>query len=301
MRLDIVKSDDNAREKVRAMLRAFNAPFAENFADYSFHISENGEIIAGIVAIGVCDALEIEFLFVNAAHRGKRLGSRLIRHVERLAAADGRKRALLNTYSYQAVGFYEKLGYTRLFAIDPCFGKHSQHYFIKELGVDDMRNITFETFTESDIPELTAIMTRSFDADSMLHLGVPGGPPGYNDGSFLRKWGIEEGADHYKILLDGATIGAVILFIRAAEHMAFLGTIFIDSELQEKGIGAEIWQLVEQKYPEIFEWHTETPMFSRRNHNFYVNKLGFHVVRIDNPKDMHAGSFVMIKKVKGWN
>ena len=40
-----------------------------------------------------------------------------------------------------------------------------------------------------------------------------------------------------------------------------------------------------------------TPIFSRRNHNFYVNKCGFHVVRIEKPKDLEEGSFILEKKI----
>ena len=40
---------------------------------------------------------------------------------------------------------------------------------------------------EDDIFLLTPIMTKAFDTDSILHLGKVGGPPGYNDGTFLRK------------------------------------------------------------------------------------------------------------------
>jgi hypothetical protein len=50
-------------------------------------------------------------------------------------------------------------------------------------------NLVFEKAGEGDIPELTRVMTRAFDDDAQKHLGIEkGGPPGYDDGEFFRKW-----------------------------------------------------------------------------------------------------------------
>ena len=39
-------------------------------------------------------------------------------------------------------------------------------------------------------------------------------------------------------------------------------------------------------YPDVKTWRTETPLCSRRDLNFYINKLGFMAYRIDDPTDM---------------
>ena len=39
--------------------------------------------------------------------------------------------------------------------------------------------------------------------------------------------------------------------------------------------------------------------YSRRNHNFYVNKYGFHVVKINNPMDELQSSFILEKVMRG--
>lgn len=36
-------------------------------------------------------------------------------------------------------------------------------------------------------------------------------------------------------------------------------------------------------YPNAKVWRTETPLCSKRNLNFYINKLGFMAYRIDEP------------------
>lgn len=157
-----------------------------------------------------------------------------------------------------------------------------------------MEQILFEKMMGEDIPQLTQIMKRSFDKDSIEFLGHPGGPPGYDTGEFLRKYGTENSdSTAFKIVRDGEAIGAVILWITPEQNNQ-LGCLFVDSESQDKGLGIRIWRMIEEMYPETKTWMTETPAFTKRNHNFYINKCGFHVIRIDNPKSIEA-SYIMRK------
>ena len=68
--------------------------------DFSFHIEDGGRIVAGIVAESTMDTLEIAFLFVDEAYRGRGLGKQLLLHVEDEAKRKGMRRVLLNTYKY---------------------------------------------------------------------------------------------------------------------------------------------------------------------------------------------------------
>ena len=129
----ILKSSGADCEYIHARLREYNREYYGEVTDYGFHIQKNGRIVAGIVAYGTFDTLEVEFLFVEEDCRQEGLGRKLLTHAENAARGAGLKRVLLNTYSYQAPGFYEKLGYTELFRIEPCFGPHSQHFFMKAL------------------------------------------------------------------------------------------------------------------------------------------------------------------------
>lgn len=63
-------------------------------------------------------------------------------------------------------------------------------------------------------------------------------------------------------------------------------------------MGLEVWEKVEAMYPDTKVWHTDTPMFSHRNHHFYVNKCGFHIVKIENPKDRNGGTYIFEKQMK---
>ena len=82
------------------------------------------------------------------------------------------------------------------------------------------QDLTFEEFTEEDIPELTGVMTRAFDDDAQRHLGKErGGPPGYDNGDFFREWlfGYEETVG-YKVLSDNKAIGAIIVWLLEGGH-----------------------------------------------------------------------------------
>lgn len=131
--MEIKPSSDAAKEYIHSQLQRYNANYMTEFRDYSFHMEESETIIAGIVAESVGDTVEVEFLYVDEAFRGRGLGARLLRRVEEEAKKDGMSRILLNTYSFQAPGFYEKMTYRKLFEISPCFGAQRQFYFIKEL------------------------------------------------------------------------------------------------------------------------------------------------------------------------
>ena len=145
MEFQIRKSAESDSDAVHQQLRGYNRRFMRESCDYSYHISEQGMIVAGIVASSVLDALEVEYLFVDEAYRGRGLGGRLLEHVERLAAEHGIRRVLLNTYSFQAPDFYRKCGYKQLFAIDPCFGGFTQFFFCKELESGQHRAIQQES------------------------------------------------------------------------------------------------------------------------------------------------------------
>lgn len=161
--------------------------------------------------------------------------------------------------------------------------------------METYHGIEFEKITQDDVMDMTEIMKRAFDEDTKRHLGKEcGGPSGYDNGDFITKWYLNSGADAFKILKDGKLIGGINVFINE-NNENFLGNIFLDPQYQDKGYGTIIWEYIELKYPKTKKWITDTPGFSKRNHNFYVNKCGFKVVRIENPKDKYEESYCLEK------
>ncbi len=131
--MQLLKSTSEQNDDIHQRLRAYNRRYMRDFRDFSFHVEDDGRMVAGIVAGSTFRTVEVEFLFVDEDFRGRGLGSALLRKVEEDARAAGMEHVLLNTYSFQAPGFYRKMGYTQLFAIDPCLGEYAQHFFWKDL------------------------------------------------------------------------------------------------------------------------------------------------------------------------
>lgn len=109
----VIKPAGEAGEAaVHAGLRAYNRTFVSDTADLSLVVEdEAGQIIGG------CDAF--------------RMGE--LAQLEQDAARQGAKRLELNTFGFQAPGFYEKLGYRRFGAVEPAVGEYGHYFYVKEL------------------------------------------------------------------------------------------------------------------------------------------------------------------------
>lgn len=78
----------------------------------------NGELVGGLRAYVFLNWLRIDVLWVAEASRGQRLGTRLLAEAERRATELGAHGAALETFEWQARGFYLKQGYEEYGRID---------------------------------------------------------------------------------------------------------------------------------------------------------------------------------------
>jgi GNAT superfamily N-acetyltransferase len=143
-------------------------------------------------------------------------------------------------------------------------------------------SLEFAVISEEDIHSLTPVMTRAFDDDAQRHLGQErGGPDGYDNGDFFRKWlfGYQE-TDGYKVMINDEIVGGAIVWILPDGHN-IVGNIFVDPSLQDQGIGTEIWEFIEARYPQTKSWRLGTPKWAKKNHHFYESKCGFERVESD--------------------
>ncbi len=159
--------------------------------------------------------------------------------------------------------------------------------------------LTYRPFKPEDVAPLTRIMKAAFDEDSRRHTDqAEGGPPGYDNGAFLRKWALNRAASSFVVEIGGKAIGAFIVWIRPNREN-ILGNIFVDPALQDRGLGVAIWRWIEARYPDTRVWKTETPTFSKRNLHFYRDKCGFEVTGQDNSNDPPGGSTHFTKRMPG--
>jgi GNAT superfamily N-acetyltransferase len=62
------------------------------------------------------------------------LGKRLLEAAEKRALAQGCRQALVDTFDFQAPGFYERQGYELFGALDGFAGKYRRLYYRKRLA-----------------------------------------------------------------------------------------------------------------------------------------------------------------------
>ncbi len=155
--------------------------------------------------------------------------------------------------------------------------------------------ISFARFAPGDVAPMTRVMKAAFDADSLMHRGVEDGPPGYDDGAFLKKYALDPRCDAYVIHVDDTPMGVAIVIPETAPGEYLLDCLFLDPACHGRGIGTEVWRAIERMYPNARVWRTETPLASVRNLNFYINKCGFMAYRINDAAHYENASVCFVK------
>ena len=95
--------------------------------------SDTTPIVGGLYGSTLFSYLRVDLLFVPNRCAATVL-RRLMAEAEAEALRRGCHAASLDTYSFQARGFYERLGYSVFGIIDDCPPGHSRIYLIKRLG-----------------------------------------------------------------------------------------------------------------------------------------------------------------------
>ena len=94
---------------------------------------ERGEVIAGFNGHTWGGCCELAHIWVHEHHRGQGLGALLVRSAEAEAAARGCVQIVLSTHSFQAPGFYERMGYQRKCSIEGHPQGHANIIYVKPL------------------------------------------------------------------------------------------------------------------------------------------------------------------------
>jgi GNAT superfamily N-acetyltransferase len=104
------------REVILKGLRAYNESRAgaTNMRPLILHLEDeaSGEAVGGIAAHTAFGWMFVELLFVPEAMRGRGHGTALMQKAEEIARLRSCNGIWLDTFSFQARGFYERLGYT---------------------------------------------------------------------------------------------------------------------------------------------------------------------------------------------
>lgn len=130
---------NDAEEKfIRQQLWSHNAQFeAVDMRPLRLTLTaEAGNIIAGLLASTWWGSLEIQYLWIDEQYRYGGLGRRLIQQAEAQAIARGCHQAYLDTFSFQALGFYQKMGYRPYGQLAGYAHQFTRYYLAKPLSSD---------------------------------------------------------------------------------------------------------------------------------------------------------------------
>jgi len=94
---------------------------------------EAGKVQGGLILQSYWKESYVELLWLAERVRREGFGRRLIQEAERRARKRGSVLLHLNTYSFQAPGFYEKLGFKRFGGMEGSPAGASRHFYAKRL------------------------------------------------------------------------------------------------------------------------------------------------------------------------
>jgi GNAT superfamily N-acetyltransferase len=131
------KPGTDLRDAILRPLLNYNASKVGRTATGSFAIAlqhpETDETIGGLWATSAYNWLFVDLLFVPDEYSGRGIGSSLIRQAEQVAITRGHAGIRLDTMSFQAPGFYEKLGYQRFGRLENYPMGYEHIYYFKVL------------------------------------------------------------------------------------------------------------------------------------------------------------------------
>ncbi|MDQ2764273.1 MAG: GNAT family N-acetyltransferase [Pseudomonadota bacterium] len=95
-----------------------------------------GAVIGGLWAVSAFHWLHLEMLFVPEVMRGQGVGSALLASAESEARGRGCLGIYVDTLSFQATRFYEKMGFSMFGVLEDCPPGHRRLFFQKRLVLD---------------------------------------------------------------------------------------------------------------------------------------------------------------------
>ena len=134
--MTIIDLQEEQIEDIETRLEDFDEEHITYSMDGCIQIGmeDNGQLIAGLDAeITTFKILYVSTLFVDPEYRRKGIGTRLIREMEKRAAAMGVNTIRLDTFDWQGKEFYEALGYQCAGHYTNADDGYSEYFFVKRI------------------------------------------------------------------------------------------------------------------------------------------------------------------------
>jgi GNAT superfamily N-acetyltransferase len=134
-RLHVERAHGPARREILKGLRAFNIGVLGRIDHRPLTITfrEGKAIVGGLTGETFLGWFFIALLWVAEDHRGQGLGRRLMEAAEAEARERGAGNVYVDTFSFQAPGFYEKMGYREFGRLDDFPAGHDRRWLTKAL------------------------------------------------------------------------------------------------------------------------------------------------------------------------
>jgi GNAT superfamily N-acetyltransferase len=117
-------------------LRAYNRRFApdDHFSPLVILLRDRDQtLVGGLLGTTYWGWLHIDILWLTETVRRQGYGQKLVETAEQEARQRGCRAAHLDTMSFQALGFYEKLGYQVFGVLEDLPAGHSRYFMKKAL------------------------------------------------------------------------------------------------------------------------------------------------------------------------
>ena len=135
MRIEVQERADEALvDALVAGVRSFNAAMVGESGLQPLSVSARdagGRLLGGVAGKTAYRQFLIEVVWVHASMRGQGLGARLMQQAESVARARGCIAAQVDTLSFQAPGFYQRLGFDIVGSVPDCPAPHARHFLFK--------------------------------------------------------------------------------------------------------------------------------------------------------------------------
>lgn len=137
--LSITQADDPGAvaQTIAALLTRFNRESVgeETHQPFALTVSAPGadEVLGGLWAYSLWGAFYVNIVIVPESARGQGLGAELMRQAEQEARARGCGHIWLDTFAFQARGFYERLGFTVFGRLDGLAPYYPRYFMQKTL------------------------------------------------------------------------------------------------------------------------------------------------------------------------
>ncbi len=111
-----------------------NKQLGESPKEFCIYLRDDSNVIqGGLFAVSFSESIHIVLMWLDENLRGKGYGSELIKAAELEGIKRGCSYSFVDTFSFQAEGFYQKHGYQPIGTINTALFNHYRIFLKKEL------------------------------------------------------------------------------------------------------------------------------------------------------------------------